>query len=127
MLWCLSAQRSQRCTVNHRHYEDTGVCARRASVGRGCCLLSVVCCLLRSHARCSWCGVVWCGSQEFSRLRLGIGRPSDPASGGDAVTDFVLGKFTAAENEVLRTTTFPTAYRELWAWVDTEISKGWKS
>ncbi|VAW36585.1 Peptidyl-tRNA hydrolase [hydrothermal vent metagenome] len=36
-------------------------------------------------------------SREFSRIRVGIGRPPAPM----AVTDFVLGRFAAAERQIL--------------------------
>ncbi|TYS41268.1 aminoacyl-tRNA hydrolase [Bacillus infantis] len=37
------------------------------------------------------------GTQEFSRIRVGIGRPE----GGMKVTDYVLGRFTAEEQKVM--------------------------
>ena len=38
------------------------------------------------------------GSQEFNRIRVGINRPSD----GTSITNYVLGRFTAEEQEILR-------------------------
>ena len=38
------------------------------------------------------------GTQEFPRIRIGIGRPSET---GDGV-DHVLGRFTASEEEIIR-------------------------
>ena len=35
------------------------------------------------------------GTQEFKRIRVGISRPTN----GMAITDWVLGRFTAEENE----------------------------
>lgn len=46
------------------------------------------------------------GSEDFPRLRVGIGRPPD----GWAVTDYVLGKFTKAEKEQFELATTRAAH-----------------
>ncbi|KAI9089590.1 peptidyl-tRNA hydrolase [Phlyctochytrium arcticum] len=47
-------------------------------------------------------------TDDFCRIRLGIGRPSDGSKAkGGAVADFVLSKFSEEELETLKSTTFP--------------------
>ncbi len=53
--------------------------------------------------------------QDFERIRIGIGRPARDSP--DAVTDHVLGHFTAAEAHVLQQAVFPSACLEVGGFV----------
>ncbi|MGB3756264.1 MAG: aminoacyl-tRNA hydrolase, partial [Rivularia sp. (in: cyanobacteria)] len=41
------------------------------------------------------------GSKNFPRLRIGIGRPKNPATSENGTVSHVLGKFSPEENEVM--------------------------
>ncbi|KAJ1950753.1 hypothetical protein IWQ62_006518 [Dispira parvispora] len=51
-------------------------------------------------------------TNDFHRLRIGIGRPADDTRAQDKVSDFVLGKFTRAELEILAMVTYPRCWKE---------------
>ena len=60
------------------------------------------------------------GSQDFVRIRVGIGRPEDPDHEGEhPVVDYVLGDFSAAEKELL-----PEIFRKVSAAILTLLEKG---
>ncbi|KAJ1658049.1 hypothetical protein IWQ61_002636 [Dispira simplex] len=50
-------------------------------------------------------------TNDFRRLRIGIGRPSDDTRARDKVSDFVLGKFTITELETLTTVMYPQCWK----------------
>lgn len=52
-------------------------------------------------------------AQAFGRVRIGIGRPANPA----AVSDFVLGKFTHEEKALLHDVSFVSAMLCLGEWL----------
>lgn len=51
------------------------------------------------------------GTKDFTRIGVGIGRPVSRDS--QVVSDYVLGKFTAAENKVLKDKSLPLVLQKL--------------
>jgi PTH1 family peptidyl-tRNA hydrolase len=58
------------------------------------------------------------GSREFARLKIGIGRKTDARE----ITDYVLGKFDSAENELLKKV-LARAAAQIENWLDAGLEK----